>query len=46
MAALGLGVDVRALRRSSGRVISVVVLSLALLCAMSVVLARATQARA
>lgn len=41
MAALGLGVDIRALRKSSGRVIVVVCLSLSLLCAMSVVLARA-----
>jgi uncharacterized integral membrane protein (TIGR00698 family) len=41
MAALGLGVDVRALRKSSGRVIIVVCVSLGLLCVMSVVLARA-----
>jgi uncharacterized integral membrane protein (TIGR00698 family) len=40
MAALGLGVDVRALRKSSGRVILVVCLSLSLLCVMSVALAR------
>lgn len=40
MAALGLGVDVRALRRSSVRVVSVVCLSLVILCVMSVLLAR------
>ena len=40
MAALGLGVDLRALRRSSGRVIGVVCVSLLLLCGMSLVLAR------
>ncbi len=41
MAALGLGVDLRALRRSSGRVVAVVCLSLLFLCGMSLVLARA-----
>jgi uncharacterized integral membrane protein (TIGR00698 family) len=40
MAALGLGVDFRALRRSSGRVIGVVCVSLLLLCGMSLLLAR------
>lgn len=40
MAGLGLGVDVRALRRSSGRVIGVVCVSLAALGVMSVLLAR------
>lgn len=40
MAGLGLGVDVRALRKSSGRVIGVVCLSLIVLCVMSVILAR------
>lgn len=44
MAALGLGVDVRALRRSSGRVIGVVCVSLLLLCGMSLVLARSIHA--
>jgi uncharacterized integral membrane protein (TIGR00698 family) len=41
MAGLGLGVDVRALRQSSGRIIGVVCLSLTALCVMSVLLARA-----
>ena len=41
MAGLGLGVDIRALKRSSGRVIAVVCLSLAALCVMSVILANA-----
>jgi uncharacterized integral membrane protein (TIGR00698 family) len=41
MAGLGLGVDVRALRRSSGRVIGVVFVSLVGLGVMSVLLARA-----
>jgi len=40
MAALGLGVDLHALRRSSARVIGVVCVSLLLLCGMSLVLAR------
>jgi uncharacterized membrane protein YadS len=40
MAALGLGVDLRALKRSSARVIIVVCLSLSLLCGMSVLLTR------
>ena len=44
MAGLGLGVDVRALRRSSGRVIGVVCISLAALCVMSVLLANAVAA--
>ena len=44
MAGLGLGVDIRALRRSSGRVIGVVCLSLAALCVMSVLLANAVTA--
>jgi hypothetical protein len=35
-----LGVDFRALRRSSGRVIGVVCVSLLLLCGMSLLLAR------
>ena len=39
MAGLGLGVDVRALRRSSGRVIGVVCVSLLALCVMSILLA-------
>jgi uncharacterized integral membrane protein (TIGR00698 family) len=41
MAGLGLGVDVRALKRSGGRVIAAVCISLVALCAMSIVLARA-----
>jgi uncharacterized integral membrane protein (TIGR00698 family) len=41
MAGLGLGVDLGVLRRSSGRVIGVVCLSLAALCLMSVILANA-----
>jgi uncharacterized integral membrane protein (TIGR00698 family) len=40
MAGLGLAVDIRALRQSSGRIIGVVCVSLAALCVMSVVLAR------
>jgi uncharacterized integral membrane protein (TIGR00698 family) len=40
MAGLGLGVDVRALRQSSGRIIGVVCVSLAALCVISVLLAR------
>jgi uncharacterized integral membrane protein (TIGR00698 family) len=40
MAGLGLGVDIRALRQSSGRTIGVVCMSLAALCVMSVLLAR------
>jgi uncharacterized integral membrane protein (TIGR00698 family) len=40
MAGLGLGVDVRALRQSSGRIIGVVCVSLTALCLMSVLLAR------
>ncbi len=40
MAALGLSVDLRALRRSSALVIGVVCVSLLLLCGMSLVLAR------
>ena len=39
MAGLGLGVDLRALRTSSGRIIAVVCVSLAALCVMSVLLA-------
>jgi uncharacterized membrane protein YadS len=41
MAGLGLGVDVRALRQSSGRIVAVVCVSLTALCVMSVLLARA-----
>jgi uncharacterized membrane protein YadS len=41
MAGLGLGVDVRALRNSSGRIIGVVCLSLTALCLMSILLSRA-----
>jgi len=41
MAGLGLGVDIRALRQSSGRIIAVVCVSLIALCVMSVLLARA-----
>jgi uncharacterized integral membrane protein (TIGR00698 family) len=44
MAGLGLGVDLRALRESSGRVIGVVFVSLAVLCGLAVVLARMTTA--
>jgi uncharacterized integral membrane protein (TIGR00698 family) len=40
MAGLGLGVDVRALKQSSGRIIAVVCVSLTALCAMSVLLSR------
>lgn len=40
MAGLGLGVDVRVLGRSSGRIVAAVCLSLALLCVMSILLAR------
>jgi uncharacterized membrane protein YadS len=40
MAGLGLGVDIRALRQSSGRIIGVVCVSLTALCVMSVLLAR------
>jgi uncharacterized integral membrane protein (TIGR00698 family) len=40
MAGLGLGVNVRALRQSSGRIIGVVCVSLSVLCVMSVLLAR------
>lgn len=40
MAGLGLGVDIRALRQSSGRIVGVVCVSLAALCVMSVLLAR------
>jgi uncharacterized integral membrane protein (TIGR00698 family) len=40
MAALGLGVDLRALKKSSGRVITVVSLSLCFLCLVSIWLAR------
>jgi uncharacterized integral membrane protein (TIGR00698 family) len=39
MAGLGLGVDVRTLKRSGGRVLGAVTLSLAALCVMSVLLA-------
>jgi uncharacterized integral membrane protein (TIGR00698 family) len=42
MAALGLGVDVRRLKRSSGRVIAVVCISLAVLMVTSLILARRT----
>jgi uncharacterized integral membrane protein (TIGR00698 family) len=41
MAGLGLGVDVRALRHSSGRIVAVVCVSLTALCVMSVLLSRA-----
>ena len=41
MAGLGLGVDIGALRRSSGRVIGVVCASLVALCVMSILLATA-----
>lgn len=41
MAGLGLGVDVRALRHSSGRIIAVVCVSLTALCVMSILLSRA-----
>ena len=41
MAGLGLGVDLRALRHSSGRIIAVVCISLTALCVMSVLLSRA-----
>ena len=41
MAGLGLGVDIRALRQSSGRIIGVVCLSLTVLGIMSVLLAKA-----
>jgi uncharacterized integral membrane protein (TIGR00698 family) len=41
MAGLGLGVDVRALRHSSGRIIGVVCVSLTALCVMSILLSRA-----
>jgi uncharacterized integral membrane protein (TIGR00698 family) len=44
MAGLGLTVDIRALKRSSGRVIGVVCLSLVGLCVMSVILAKAVAA--
>jgi uncharacterized integral membrane protein (TIGR00698 family) len=40
MAGLGLGVDIRALRHSSGRIIGVVCASLTALCVISVLLAR------
>jgi uncharacterized integral membrane protein (TIGR00698 family) len=40
MAGLGLGVDMRALRHSSGRIIGVVCVSLVALCVISVLLAR------
>jgi uncharacterized integral membrane protein (TIGR00698 family) len=41
MAGLGLGVDLRTMKRSSGRVVAVVCVSLVLLCGMATVLARA-----
>jgi uncharacterized integral membrane protein (TIGR00698 family) len=44
MAALGLGVDVRRLKKSSGRVIAAVCISLAMLVATSILLARNTVA--
>jgi uncharacterized integral membrane protein (TIGR00698 family) len=40
MAGLGLGVDVRALKQSSGRIVGVVCVSLTALCVMSILLAR------